>query len=560
MSTGDLVTRVYTGFRGADFRGEEINLIRSPDCLNVWKDYKETESIRTRPGLELLEAFSETVYGVFFYKGLTLVHSGTKLYKLSSGAREVLKEGLNETASNGFVYEDDWYFKDGKHYLKYDGETIGDVVGYIPTTTIARKPMGGGTKYEDVNMLSDYRKNSFLSDGGSFDYYLDVMNIDDDYFPVVTVDDEVIDTDQYSVDYKEGKITFLYYAPDAPLTDGQDNVVVTFKKDVPEYRDTIMKTTLLQVFDNRVFFSGNEDHPHMLWHTSLNDPSYVSDLDYYKEGMDSARIKGMVAGNNALWVFREPSDSNTTVFYHTPTLDEDYGKIYPSTHSSVATGCIGKAVNFNDDIVFFSERGMEGISGDVTTEQVVAHRSTMVDRKMTSEKDYKNMVLAEWEGYLLVFIGNKVYLADSRASFTNENHYEYEWFYWELDKAVNCTCVKDGILHIGAEEGIYTLTDQKANVESYWTTPKDKFKYPHKLKTTNKRGCVAEAKGDLSVYVKLEDTDFEHIGTYENVQDYFVSRIKRKKWKDIQLKFHSETWFSLETVTLEAFIGGYIKR
>ena len=560
MSTGDLITRVYTGFRGADFRGEEINLVRSPDCLNVWKDYKETESIRTRPGLDLRATFSDPVYGVFFYKGFVLAHSGTTLYRISKGERTVLYEGLNETISNGFVYEDDWYFKDGKHYLKYDGETIGDVVGYIPTTTIARKPMGGGSRYEDVNMLSDYRKNSFLSDGGSFDYFLDTMNIDEDYLPVVTVDDEVIAADQYEVDYKEGKIVFLHSAPDAPLTDGQDNIVVKFKKAVPEYRDTILKTTLLQVFDNRVFFSGNEDLPHMLWHSSLNDPSYVSDLDYYKEGMDSAKIKGMVAGNNALWVFREPSDSNTTVFYHTPSLDDEYGKVYPSTHSSVTTGCIGKAINFNDDIVFFSERGMEGISGDVTTEQVVSHRSTMVDRKMTSEADYKNMVLAEWEGYLLVFIGNKVYLADSRASFQNENHYEYEWFYWELDKAVTCTAVQDGILYIGTEDGIYTLTDQKAYVESYWTTPKDKFKYPHKLKTTNKRGCVAEAKGDISVYVKLEDTDFEHIGTYENVQDYFVSRIKRKKWKDIQLKFHSVTRFSLETVTLEAFIGGYIKR
>jgi hypothetical protein len=560
MSTGDLVTRVYTGFRGADFRGEEINLIRSPDCLNVWKDYKETESIRTRPGLDLRATFSDPVYGVFFYKGFVLVHSGTTLYRISKGERTVLYEGLNETISNGFVYEDYWYFKDGKHYLKYDGETIGDVVGYIPTTTIARKPMGGGSRYEDVNMLSDYRKNSFLSDGGSFDYFLDTMNIDEDYLPVVTVDDEVIAADQYEVDYKEGKIVFLHSAPDAPLTDGQDNIVIQFKKAVPEYRETILKTTLLQVFDNRVFFSGNEDLPHMLWHSSLNDPSYVSDLDYYKEGMNSAKIKGMVAGNNALWVFREPSDSNTTVFYHTPSLDDEYGKVYPSTHSSVTTGCIGKAINFNDDIVFFSERGMEGISGDVTTEQVVSHRSTMVDRKMTSEKDYKNMMLAEWEGYLLVFIGNKVYLADSRASFQNENHYEYEWFYWELDKAVTCAAVQDGILYIGTEDGVYTLTDQNAYVESYWTTPKDKFKYPHKLKTTNKRGCVAEAKGDISVYVKLEDTDFEYIGTYENIQDYFVSRIKRKKWKDIQLKFHSVTRFSLETVTLEAFIGGYIKR
>jgi hypothetical protein len=491
-----------------------------------------------------------------------IVHARDALVVFSNGSvSKVLQTGLNNALSNAFVYEDIFYFKDGQNYLQYDGTTIKEVVGYIPTTSIARKPMGGGTKYEDVNMLSDYRINTFLATGADFDFFLDTINIDEDYEPIVKVNDEVVAASEYTVHYDEGRIQFHETPPEAPLTDGQDNVSVQFKKAVPKYKEIINKCSMLQVFDNRVFFSGNPDFPNMLWHCSLNDPSYVSDLDYYKEGMDTAAIKGMVAGNNALWVFREPSSANTTVFYHTPTIDEEYGKIYPSTHSSVTTGCVGKAINFNDDIVFFSERGMEGISGDVTTEQVVAHRSSMVDRKMTAEADYKNMTLAEWEGYLCVFIGNKVYLADSRAMFTNENHVEYEWFYWELDQAANCVCVHDGVLYLGTNSGIYKIAaNQKGNMESYWVTPKDKFKNPHKLKTTNKRGCVAEATGDISVYAKLEDTDFELIGTYNNVTDYFVSRIKRKKWKDIQLKFHSSTRFSLETVTLESFIGGYIKR
>ena len=570
------VTRIYSGFRGVDFRGEEINLVRSPDSLNVWKDYRETESIRTRPGEELNASFTDTVYGVFFYANQMLVHSGSKLYKIvdykvvdgkiTGGVRSELYTGLKEAVSNSFVYDNVWYFKDGLHYLKYDGETIGDVVGYIPTTTIARKPMGGGEKYEDVNMLSDYRKNSFLADGVSFSYFLDVTSIDDDFAPEVTVNDKPVSPDEYTVYPDEGKIVFKNDAPINEFTDGRDNVVVLFKKAVVDkqgekkYFKTILNCTTLQVFDNRVFFSGNPDFPNWIWHSSLNDPSYCSDLDYYKEGMDTAAVKGMVAGNNALWIFREPSDSNTTIFYHNPVTDDEYGKVYPSTHSSITTGCIGKAINFNDDIVFFSERGMEGISGDITTEQVVSHRSSLVDHKMLSEPNYKDMVLAEWEGYLLVFIGNKVYVADSRAMFQNENHMEYEYFYWELDHDIVCATVKDGVLYLGTKNGIYTLTDKNAHMESYWTTPLDKFKHPHRLKTTNKRGCVAEATGDISVYAKLEDTDFELIGTYENVKDYFVSRIKRKKFKDIKLKFHSNTRFSLETVTLEVFVGGYIKR
>lgn len=556
----DLISRIYSNFRGVDFRGEEINLIRSPDSLNVWKDYKETESIRTRPGMEKKYSYDSTVYGIFYYKGALMIHAGATLRKVTATGETILHSNMAQRASQAFVYEDIFYIKDGKNYLQYDGTEIKEVEGYIPTTTIARKPMGGGTKYEDVNMLSAYRKNTFLADGVSFSFFLDVTNIDTDFVPIVKVDDEVIEQSEYEVDYADGKITFITSPPDSPKTDGQDNVSIEFKKAVPQYKNAILGCTLLQVFDNRVFFSGYADYPNVLWHCSLNDPSYVADLDYYREGMDNANIRGLVAGNNALWVFRKPSEANTTVFYHTPTIDSEYGKIYPSSHSSITTGCVGKAINFNDDIVFFSDRGMEGISGDVTTEQVVAHRSSLVDRKLISEADYKNMLLEEWEGYLLVFVGNKVYLADSRTAFAYENHMEYEWFYWELEKPVTCTAVFDGVLYLGTADGVYTLSDMTAHVESYWVTPKDKFKYPHKLKTSNKRGCVAEATGDITVYAKVEDTDFELIGSYENVTDYFVSRIKRKKFKDIQLKFYSQTRFSLETVTLECFIGGYVKR
>lgn len=555
--TGDLITRIYGNFRGVDFRGEEINIVRSPDSLNVWKDYKHTESIRTRPGMKPFASFENPVYGVFFFKGLILVHSGSKLYTVKNGATAVLFSGLREAKSDSFIYENVWYFKDGKHYLQYDGTTIKEVEGYVPTTSIGRAPSGGGKIHEDINMLSPYRINTFLSDGESFDYYLDAQNIDTDFVPEITVDDKKV-TD-FTIDYAAGKIKFTSM-PIAPLTDGQDNVKVKFKKTINGYRENVLNSTLLQVFDNRVFVSGNADYPNTVWHCSLNDPSYFSDLDYCREGLDSAQIKGLVAGNNALWVFREPSDANTTVFYHTPTIDAEYGKIYPSQHSSVTTGCVGRAINFNDDIVFFSERGMEGISGDITTEQVVGHRSSLVDRKMIAAPNYKNMILEEWEGYLFVFIGDKVFLADSRATLSNEGHMEYEWFYWELGKKVTCARVKDGVLYLGTEDGIYTLNDTAADIESYWVTPKDKFKSPQKMKTTNKRGCVVEATGDISVYAKLEDTDFELIGTYENITDYFVSRIKRKKWKDIQLKFHSKTRFSLETATLEAFVGGYIKR
>lgn len=569
--TGDLVKRIYGNFRGVDFRGEEINIVRSPDSLNVWRNYKKTAGIETRPGMKKLTDFARTVNNIHFFNDKMILQCGTSLFiRVPDGIIDTFEEfhhPISREYGESFVFNGIWYYRDGYRYLCWDGKGSPEYVeGYVPTTSIGRKPAGGGTLHEDVNMLTGKRKNTFLADGTSYDYHLDADEIDS--VDKVTVNGELAyEQDhhgtakyRYEVHKDEGYIKFTGIAPPAPATDGQDNVVVEFTKTSTKHQNMINKCTLLQLFDNRVFVGGNEDYPNRVWHSSLNDPTYFSDLDYYDEGVDSARVNGIVAGNNALWVFREPSDANTTVFYHTPTIDADYGKIYPSQHSSITTGCIGKAINFNDDIIFFSDRGMEGISGDVTTEQVLAHRSSLIDSKLITSTGYKDMVLVEWEGYLFVFMGKRAFLADSKAMLTNENHAEYEWFYWEMEEEITCAKVHKGVLYLGTKKGVYELTDTEKALNSYWVTPKDKFGAPQKLKTTNKRGCVVEATGDISVYAKLEDTEFEQIGSYENITDYFVSRIKRKKFKDIQLKFQSNTRFSLETATLECFIGGYIKR
>ena len=130
MSGVSTVTRVYGGFRGVDFSGDEVHLSRSPDCLNVWKDYKDVDGIRTRPGTQLLESFTEPVYGVFFFRDMMLVHSGTKLYKCTTrlekrengsykavhGEVTQLYAGLNPRVSDSFIHELPCYYFPPSHY------------------------------------------------------------------------------------------------------------------------------------------------------------------------------------------------------------------------------------------------------------------------------------------------------------------------------------------------------------------------------------------------------------------------------------------------------------
>lgn len=467
--SGDLITRNYSNFRGVDFSNTEVALYRSPDAINMWKDYKKMgTSIETRPDIVLFKELKNTVYGLFFYTinqvDHMIIHCGVSLYDYNMKTKElkIIKEkGMNIRKSQSFIYRNILYIKDGLNYLQYDGETCKEVIGYIPITTIGKAPSGGGTTNQEVNLLTGVRENSFCADGESTEYVLDASELDAGYQEKVFIND-VEKIEGFTVDKVSGKVKFTT-APEKPLTDGQDNVVIRFSKTIPGNRDKINKCTILEVFDNRVFFSGNQDYPNTVFHTMLDEPKYCSDLDYYNEGADISPVRGMVAGNNALWVIKEPSQANTAIFYHNPTIDSEAGKVYPSEHSSISTGCIGAAINFNDDIVYFSNRGMEGISGDITTEQVISHRSSLVDSKLLQEENYKDMILVEYEGYLLVIIKDKIYLADSRAMFTNENHNEYEWFYWNIDIEPTCAVVYNGKLWLGSKQGIFKIGKASEN-------------------------------------------------------------------------------------------------
>lgn len=571
MSGVSTQVREYKSFRGVDFstRPDEVAYFRSPDALNMWRNYKndnQSGGIETRPDIEVIKEFDDKIYGIAFYdiNGTKhrIVHAGTKLYD----NEDVIYEQMAEHKSIFFIYDDILYFLDGSHYLQYDKTTVSEVVGYIPTTTTAKSPAGDGTIYQAVNILTDLRKNGFVADGSSREYILDVESIDEDYTPKVWIND--VETTDFTWTRGENKITFRT-APSVPLTDGQPNVFIQFRKTTGN-RSVLEKATLVTMFDTRIFLGGCPDTPNTIFHCSftkdISSPCYFPDNCWYTDGLDQASIRGMVAGNNALWVFKEPNTEDTTIFYHNPVNNETYGKVYAPTPSSISTGCIGRAINFNDDIVFFSDRGMEGISSDVTTEQVIAHRSTLIDTKLTTLDGYKDMILQEWRGYLFVIIGNKMFLADSKSKSKVNTEVQYDWFYWELtekDKELNIdgTIVSDEIFYLYSDKKLYTLTKTDTNIVSYWCTLADEIGAPQYQKTTNKRGCVADVEGKkITVYTKTDNNKFEKINTYTNVKGYIVPRIKKKKWKSLQLKFESNLPFVLYSCTLECYVGAYVKR
>lgn len=565
-------SRVYQTFSGVDFSSEEVKTYRSPDSVNMWKDYNnETgKGIETRPGMTLLGQFPLQINGLFFYKIQdslnVLVHSGTKLLRWNNYPDKPVQttelfSSMNPAKSQAFVCNNILFIKDGINYLEYDGINAKSVEGTIPTTIHLSTPSGAGTKFQDVNLLTSKRKNMFVGDGKTLEYMLDSQNIDNSNV-VCEVDGEIlVENIGFNVDRVNGKVIFNVAPSKA---DGTDNVVITFSKTISGEADKIKKCTILSTFDNRVFFSGNQDYPNVLFHSELNDPRYVS--KFYNEGNDFAKIKALIPGNNSIWAIKEQSQDSASAFYHEPTNDYDYGKVYPSQQANISTGCVSTGINFKDDIVFLSQYGLEAISGNIGNEKMLAHRSTNVDNKMINETNYKQAQMIEFRGYLLVLINSKLFLADSRQRWQG-NDIEYEWYYWELPENINFMKEYDNELYLGNSNGnIYKLlgtTDNGVSIHSKWSTPSDSFGYEAYRKTTNKRGCIAnimKKNSNIKVEVAIDGGLPEIVDTYSDEKGYIVCRIKKKKWKRIQLIFSSNEQFGLFLCTLEVFIGGYIKR
>ena len=584
MALTDLITRKYSNFRGVDFSKNDTNYYRSPDALNMWKTYKDSECIETRPGMTLLETFDNEIFGLFFYTindyTHVLIHSGTKMlewtnYPLNPKITKEIYNGLNPKQSRSFVYDNIFFFMDGINYLEFNGDTMKKVEGTIPITSYMKNPDGSTTidsetdsdlVYQPVNVLTNLRKNAFIGDGESANYQLDTNNLDSaTIFLVQASIDDVIKTENidFTVDREKGVVTFNV------VPAKESKVIITFSKTTQGYKERILNCTLNCEFDNRIFFSGNADYPNAVFHCELNDPRYVRDTAYYECGLDLANIKAIIPGNNVLWVIKEINQNSSSVYYMSPTLDSTYGKIYPSVNGSVALGCISCGINFNDDIVYFSKNGLEAISSSsMYSEQILQHRSSLVDTKMIHEANYMNAKLVEYNGYLVCLIGSKAYLADGRAKYQDSSgNIQYEWFYWQLPNNITYAREYRGDLYLGNASGqlfkLVGTTDNGENITSYWVTYKDDFGYPSYTKTTNKRGNVADLKpmnnDSIKVSTIVDGVEKEKV-ILSDEKGYIPYRIKDKKFKNIQLKFSSNKPFGLYQATLQGFVAGYIKR
>lgn len=438
-SLNRLVVSKYENLKGVDFSSSPsmVDRSRSPYCLNLMPD---TSFIPVkRPGWETVYHLDGAVHNIWFctfgQKRFVLCHCGNKIYSLSDSA-EIIADEVNDAKGCGFYAfkgeKPGFYILTGKEYLVFDGEKIEDVTqqAYVPLVTIARNPQGGGESYEDVNMLTSLRKENFIGTDTDLIYQLGSDDIEEvDSVEVLQNDGSrkiLVNNTDYTVDTTMGKITFVQAQP-APVS-GQDNIFVTYKKTIANYKEKIIGCTVCTQFglggENRVFLSGNPDCAHKDFWSGVFDPSYFSDLCYSVIGSGQTAVMGYLKMGEKLGIVKEDNGQDTTMFLRSASQDDDGKAKFVITPGTSGVGAVSKncfAV-MNDEPLFLSSRGVFAVTSSVITSQkMLVNRSFQVDPVLCAEANLENAVGCIWKDFYIVSVNGNCYVFDSRQIVSAQN-------------------------------------------------------------------------------------------------------------------------------------------
>lgn len=551
-------SKKYDCFRGVDFATDPalVDATRSPWAPNMVAD--KGGMPEKRPGWRTVAQMEGQINGLFCGEfddqRHMIVHAGTKLLRwFEDGTDSVeLADGLPDERSMAVYMGGCLWIFTGEKLLRYDGEKAADPgeEAYVPETIISRSPSGGGETYEAINLLSPKQKVGFLGDGSSTVYklpYEDIESVDE-----VEVNGAAT-TSGYTLDLAAGTVTFTA-APSKPGVDGQDNVFITFSKNIEGHADRIHKCRTAVVWGvggaaDRIIATGNPDFPNKDFTCAFDDATYWPDLGYAVVGTEETAIMGYRRMGEYLAIIKEDNGQDSTVFLRGGELDENGEAVFWVKPCIAGAGAVSRFGfgNIGHEQLILTAGGVYALtSNSLTAEKIAENRSFRVDPKLTAE-DLSQAVCCPFDGMLLVFVGGRVYGLDGRQPHSypsrSDTTFLYECFYWEN---VPARCVlrrKDDQreeLFFGTEDGrvckfntdragMDRFSDDGAAITAIWSTPADDDGDPMVLKTLLKKGNAVTIKPYTRSSAKvLFRTEKDPVGwnVAEGTMDIF-------SWEDI---------------------------
>lgn len=272
---------------------------------------------------------------------LVFVSEG-RLYRISTSSIPAVPRFIGEVANDNkylmFDFNGCLYIKSSRYYGKYDGETLQEVEGYIPCVAMSCTPAGEGVILEQINILSDKRRQLFSGTGTGVFYKLAEKDIDE----IVSIKVDGVDYGhRYSLDSARGTVSFEF-----PPAEGLNNVEIIYSKAISESdKKRFFGCNKVMLFggnsDGRAFFWGNSDYPNYRFHTELADG--IPSVEYFPINaftvIGNSRINCIVQQYDRQLIFTENEAFYSYCELKTDSLGNTYSS-FPVFSLNGSKGCI----------------------------------------------------------------------------------------------------------------------------------------------------------------------------------------------------------------------------
>ena len=517
-------------FLGADFTNSPaaVDERRSPNIKNMIRDVPG--KIRKCMGYKKIATYSGKINGYHRLHGAEhgLVHAGTKMYYNNN----VIYSNANNERSRSWQFGDKLYIVDGKTMLVFDGSTVKPVseIAKIPIITIAKTPNGGGTSYENLNLLQPGFTELFLGKENVTAYQLSFGNLDNTEVKAYVLNSSGSwvakkENTDFSVNRTAGIVNFTTAPGVSPVT-GEDNVKITAYRTVEGYADRINKCNIgiqygIRGALDRLFLAGNPDYIAQDWYSEQDDPTYFSDISYSVIGSANSAIMGYSIINNYLTTHKDEMEIDQNIILREGVLINDL-PIFRTVNTLQGAAAIAPDTfdYLSSEPLFLTRLGVYAITAqDITGEKYGQNRSFFLNGKLLNEPNLEKAFAYVYKDFYWLCVNNVAYILDGLQPLQTDKSMpfatrQYAGFY-RTNIPANCMWEENGKLYFGGTNGniyefytdendLYSYNDDGQPIEAIWESPDFDGRLFYKNKTFRYLAVRLQSSISTSIDIWIE--------------------------------------------------------
>lgn len=363
----------------------------------------------------------------------------------------IIEKGYNEPYYSAYMRNE----IERRIKLQFDGNELSDNEGYAWAKFEWQSFYldSGASQYiykQKIVLRFYYRKNSYREWENRNSFVMTTK--------VIKEGNKIVD-DLYELWFDKEKNAFVFKCKDYFYDFNNEpaiDVKITFEHN-PDYRK-IAESRFGTTFgsENRLFLAGNKEYPNIdrfnvsndLLGDNIKNQSY--ELTYFPSG--NYRVLGgkgaingyVVSTDTQLYITKEDYPNDQKLFIRNRTMDDNGIVGYNEFKTNIERTPLNNRtlVRFYNDILVLDKNGLFGLEivGNVlTNERMVKMRSGFINKDLKdniSKVGKDKVFIYEDNHYMYMFVGKKVYVADSRYVDQNPNaepgNFNYEIVVWDI--------------------------------------------------------------------------------------------------------------------------------